>query len=67
MSMNVLQLADRLRTEADAYLYLEELRWGDEQVCPHCGSVRKHYFLKPKNGGSRKTRTGSTSRLSRSP
>lgn len=61
MSMNVFQLADRLRTEADAYKFLEELRWGDEQVCPHCGSVRKRYFLKPRNGGSRKTRTGSAS------
>jgi transposase-like protein len=61
MSMNVLQLADKLRTEADAYLYLEELRWGDRPVCPHCGSVGEHYFLTPANGRSRKTRTGSAS------
>src|ERR1700731_148522 len=57
--MNVLQLADELRTEADAYLYLERMRWQDTPVCPHCGSVRKHYFLKPANGKARKTRTGS--------
>ncbi len=61
MSMNVLQLADRLRTEADAYKFLEELRWPNGQVCPHCGSIREHYFLKPSNGKSRKTRTGSAS------
>jgi transposase-like protein len=61
MAMNVLQLADRLRTEADAYLYLEELRWNGRPVCPHCGSVGEHYFLKPSNGRSRKTRTGATS------
>jgi len=61
MSMNVLQLADRLRTEADAYLYLEELRWGDHPVCPHCGSVGEHYFLTPANGRSRRTRTGAAS------
>jgi transposase-like protein len=61
MSLNVLQLADKLRTEADAYEFLEELRWGKEQVCPHCGSVRQHYFLKPSNGASRKTRTGAAS------
>jgi transposase-like protein len=61
MSLNVLQLADRLRTEADAYKFLEDLRWGDEQVCPHCGSIREHYFLKPSDGASRKTRTGSRS------
>lgn len=61
MSLTVLQLADKLRTEADAYEFLEELRWGNEQVCPHCGSVRQHYFLKPSNGASRKTRTGAAS------
>jgi transposase-like protein len=61
MSLSIPKLADRLRTEADAYKFLEELRWGDEQVCPHCGSIRQHYFLRPSNGASRKTRTGSTS------
>lgn len=61
MALNVLDLADRLRTEADAYELLEELRWGDRPVCPHCGSIRKPYFLKPKDGSSRKTRTGSAS------
>lgn len=59
--MNILDLADRLGTEADAYEYLEELRWAGRPVCPHCGSVREHYFLKPANGSSRKTRTGSAS------
>jgi transposase-like protein len=61
MSMTVLEIADRLRTEADAYLLLEELRWGDRPICPHCGSVGKHYFLTPANGKSRKTRTGAPS------
>jgi transposase-like protein len=61
MSINVLQLADKLRTEADAYLFLEDLRWGDRPICPHCGSVRKPYFLKPANGRSRKTSSGSPS------
>src|SRR5580698_2717033 len=61
MSMNVLQLADKLHTEADAYRYLEQLRWGDSPVCPHCGSVGEHYFLNPANGRSRKTRTGAAS------
>jgi transposase-like protein len=61
MSMSVLQLADKLRSEADAYLLLEELRWGDRPICPHCGSVGEHYFLNPANGRSRKTRTGAIS------
>ncbi|HEX8121446.1 MAG TPA: IS1595 family transposase [Solirubrobacteraceae bacterium] len=54
-------LSDRLRTEADAYEFLEDLRWCGKPVCPHCGSVRRPYFLKPKNGESRRTRTGSAS------
>jgi hypothetical protein len=61
MSMTVLQLADRLRTEADAYLLLEDMRWHGRPVCPHCGSVGEHYFLTPRNGSSRKTRTGTES------
>jgi len=59
--VNILALADKLRTEADAYEFLEDLRWGDTPVCPHCGSVRKPYFLTPANGASRKTRTGTAS------
>jgi transposase-like protein len=58
---SVLALADRLRTEADAYEFLEELRWGDKPICPHCGTDGRPYFLTPKNGESRKTRTGSES------
>ena len=34
--MTVIQIADRLRSAADAYLFMEELRWGDgEPLCPH--------------------------------
>jgi transposase-like protein len=61
MSLSMLKLADRLRTEADAYEFLEELRWNGRPVCPHCGSVRKPYFLKPSNGKTRKTTRGSAS------
>jgi len=56
--LSVLKLADQLRTEADAYKYLEDLRWGERPFCPHCGSVRKPYFLNPENGTSRKTTRG---------
>ncbi len=61
MALSITSLAEKVRTESDAYLFLEELRWGDKPVCPHCGSVHKPYFLTPKNGASRKTRTGSVS------
>jgi len=61
MDLSIPVLADKIRTEANAYEFLEELRWNGEPVCPHCGSVRKPYFLTPKDGSSRKTRTGSKS------
>jgi transposase-like protein len=38
---------------------MESLRWPDGPVCPHCHSREKHYFLTPKAGKARKTRTGS--------
>jgi len=60
-SLSIPVLAQKLQTEADAYLFLEGLRWGNQPVCPHCGSVRRPYFLKPRNGTARKTRTGSES------
>jgi len=60
-ALSIIALADKLRTDADAYEFLEDLRWNGKPVCPHCGSVRKHYFLTPANGASRKTRTGTAS------
>lgn len=54
----VMTLAKTIKTEADAYTYMERLRWPNGPVCPHCGSVELHYFLKPRDGAARKTRTG---------
>jgi len=59
--ITVTNLMDRIPTEAAAYEYLEKLRWPDKPVCPHCGSINDHYYLKPANSVSRKTRTGSVS------
>src|SRR3954452_22780473 len=61
MEVSFPNLALKLRTEADAYAFLEQLRWGDEPRCPHCSRERPPYFLKPSNGTSRATRTGSKS------
>lgn len=58
--MNIVSLADKIRTEADAYEYMEKLRWNGTPVCPHCGSEHVNY-IRPLNGVSRKTRTGSIS------
>ena len=59
MALTVLRLADKLRDEADAYKFLEDMRWAGEPVCPHCGADRP-YFLKARDG-DRRTRTGTTS------
>jgi transposase-like protein len=62
MELDILSIAERIPTEADAYKFLEELRWGSGQpTCPHCGCIDDHYFLTAKNGAARKTRTGSLS------
>jgi transposase-like protein len=55
--LNILRLAEKIPTEAAAYEYLEQLRWADMTVCPHCASIRPPYFLTPKDG-PRKTATG---------
>src|ERR1019366_6882813 len=60
---SVLKLAERLQTEADAYVMLEELRWGGTpDTCPQCGGMDRCYFIQPKDGTTgRRTRTGSNS------
>jgi transposase-like protein len=60
-TLSIPALRDRIKTEADAYELLEQLRWANGIACPHCGSLAAHYFLKPANGVTRKTRTGSMS------
>lgn len=54
--MTLAELRKRVTDEHDAYLLMEELRWGkdaDRLTCPHCGND-KAYFLNPK-GGARGT------------
>lgn len=59
-TITITSLAKRITCEADAYAYIESLRWPNGPVCPHCAHDRA-YFLKPSNGLSRTTRTGSHS------
>lgn len=56
--ISIPKIAQQIQTEADAYLYLEGLRWGGTTVCPHCGEAERCYFLNPANGESRKTTRG---------
>jgi|SRR5579862_116006 len=62
----VMTLARQIKSEADAYEYMERLRWPDGPVCPHCASRERHYFLTPKtkdadNVAARKTSRGTMS------
>lgn len=43
-------MLDTLHTEEDCRLYLEDMRWHGEPVCPHCGSVSKHHYKLTQNG-----------------
>lgn len=58
VEMSIPALMDRVPDDEAAYRFLEELRWGDEPLCPHCGSIAQHYFLTPRAEDGRKTRTG---------
>ncbi len=60
-AFSIPSLMKRLDSEAAAYELLEELRWNGEPVCPHCGVIGGHYFLKAKDEAGRKTRTGTRS------
>jgi len=59
--ITITRLIERIPDEASAYAYLESLRWPEKPVCPHCGSINDHYFLKPKDPQGRRTRTGNVS------
>ena len=60
MRLTVTALSDRLRSEADAWEFLEELRWPSGVVCPTCHGSNV-YLVVPKNGCSRRTVSGSMS------
>lgn len=50
MGMTVIQVADSVRTEGDAYRFMEQLRWGDgSPSCLHCDSADT-VLITPKNG-----------------
>ena len=36
---SLLQMLDALRTEEECRVYLENMRWNGEPICPHCGSI----------------------------
>jgi transposase-like protein len=60
MKTTIASLSREIISEADAYLYLENLRWHGEARCPKCDSTDVHYIA-PENGVSRTTAGGSQS------
>jgi transposase-like protein len=56
MKITLNKLMKRLKTEADAYDMMEEIRWPNGPVCPHCGVVNRAVRVK-----NQKTRTGAIS------
>lgn len=47
MSKSVLD-QEQFQNEEKAIEYLEQLRWGDKSICPHCGNNEGNYQLKGK-------------------
>jgi len=60
MKTTIASLSREILTEADAYLYLENMRWHGEAKCPKCASTDVRYIA-PTNGVSRTTARGSQS------
>jgi len=60
MKTTIASLSREIVTEADAYLYLENMRWNGTPVCPKCGTTNVRY-VEPTNGLSRTTAGGNQS------
>ena len=57
--ITVTSLTNRITCEADAYVFLEDLRWPDgKQVCPHCDYHGNANYIRPLNGLDRKNNRG---------
>jgi transposase-like protein len=54
--LNFSLIAKQYSDEEEAYKFLENIRWENGVICPHCGNIGAG-FIEPENG-NRKTRTG---------
>jgi transposase-like protein len=46
---SIIDMIDNLQNDDDCRMFLEKVRWGDEPVCPHCGSKSKEHYKLNKN------------------
>jgi transposase-like protein len=60
MKTTIASLSREILTEADAYSYLENLRWHGVPVCPKCGTTEVRY-VEPTNSVSRTMAGGNQS------
>lgn len=44
----ITEFHNHFNSEKVCYEFLESLRWDNEPVCPHCGSTKKPYNVKPR-------------------
>ncbi len=44
----IAEFNDYFRDEKTCYQFLEQQRWNGQAVCPHCGSAKKPYSVKPR-------------------
>ena len=56
--MNLADLAEHFSGDDKAREFLEQKRWPDGAICPHCGVVGKAYRLEPKLNGKAHVRKG---------
>ncbi len=56
--MSLIKIMNQVPDEDSAREYLEAIRWKDGIVCPHCGSISKHYALRPKTDSKNPARKG---------
>jgi len=47
---SLIKMIEVLDTEQKCREYLEELRWNDEPICPHCGSARNNHYKLNQSG-----------------
>ena len=43
LTISLFELATRFPTDDDARIFLEDLRWHGQRICPYCGTVIKQY------------------------
>lgn len=52
------ELESYFKDEDSARDFLEKLRWPEQPVCPHCGSINDHYHIEGKEGSKKPSRKG---------